>query len=111
MANCIASSYVISLDNIGIPQRLYNLAFTDNTIIGVNDGIIQVSLKENHRPTQKYIRKLRRGLPEAFPNLFLSFAATRGDSRDGGRFRPEFPSRRSIAACHSSEVFQLVLSL
>ena len=38
------------LDNIGIPQRLYNLAFTDNTIIGVNDGIIQIALKQDHRP-------------------------------------------------------------
>ena len=55
------------LDNIGIPQRLYNLAFTDNTIIGVNDGIIQISLKENHRPTQGYLRTLRRELPEASP--------------------------------------------
>ena len=61
------------LDNIGIPQRLYNLAFTDNTIIGVNDGIIQIALKENHRPTQDYIRKLRKELPEAFPHLLFYF--------------------------------------
>ncbi len=61
------------LDNIGIPQRLYNLAFTDNTIIGVNDGIIQISLKENHRPTQDYLRKLRQGLPGAFPDLLFYF--------------------------------------
>ena len=26
------------LDNIGLPQRTYNLAFTDGTTIGVNDG-------------------------------------------------------------------------
>ncbi len=55
------------LDNIGLPQRLYNLAFTDDTIIGVNDGIIQVSLKASHRPTQEYITTLRRVLAEAFP--------------------------------------------
>ncbi len=61
------------LDNIGIPQRLYNLAFSDNTVIGVNDGIIQVALKENHRPTQNYIRMLRQGLPEAFPGLLFYF--------------------------------------
>jgi multidrug efflux pump subunit AcrB len=61
------------LDNIGLPQRLYNLAFTDNTMIGVNDGIIQVSLKEGHRPTQDYVRTLRQGLPEAFPDLLFYF--------------------------------------
>lgn len=61
------------LDNIGLPQRLYNLAFTDNTIIGVNDGIIQVALKPDHRPTQEYITQLRRELPEAFPDLLFYF--------------------------------------
>ena len=61
------------LDNIGLPQRLYNLAFTDNTIIGVNDGTIQISLKPDHRPTQEYLRKLRQGLPEAFPDLLFYF--------------------------------------
>jgi multidrug efflux pump subunit AcrB len=61
------------LDNIGLPQRLYNLAFTDDTIIGVNDGIIQVSLKASHRPTQEYITTLRRVLAEAFPGLLFYF--------------------------------------
>jgi multidrug efflux pump subunit AcrB len=28
------------LDNIGLPQRVYNLAFTDGSTIGVNDGVI-----------------------------------------------------------------------
>jgi multidrug efflux pump subunit AcrB len=68
-----ASERELILDNIGIPQRLYNLAFSDNTIIGVNDGIIQVALKENHRPTQGYIRTLRQGLPETFPSLLFYF--------------------------------------
>jgi multidrug efflux pump subunit AcrB len=61
------------MDNIGIPQRLYNLAFTDGTIIGVNDGNIQISLKEDHRPTQEYISRLRKELPGAFPDLLFYF--------------------------------------
>ncbi len=61
------------LDNIGLPQRLFNLAFTDNTIIGVNDGIIQISLKQNHRPTADYIKRLREELPQAFPDLLFYF--------------------------------------
>ena len=36
------------LDNIGLPFRLYNLAFTDGSEIGVNDGTIQIELGEGH---------------------------------------------------------------
>ena len=61
------------LDNIGLPQRTYNLAFTDGTTIGVNDGTIQIQLKEGHRPTAEYIRKLRDELPAAFPEVQFYF--------------------------------------
>ena len=61
------------LDNIGLPQRTYNLAFTDGTTIGVNDGTIQIQLKEGHRPTAEYIRKLRDELPAAFPDVQFYF--------------------------------------
>jgi multidrug efflux pump subunit AcrB len=68
-----ASERELIMDDIGIPQRLYNLAFTDNTIIGVNDGTIQISLKDGHRPTQDWISKLRRELPGEFPDLLFYF--------------------------------------
>ena len=55
------------VDNIGVPARIYNLAFSDGTTIGVNDGVIQVALKEGHAPTAEYVRRLREALPEAFP--------------------------------------------
>src|SRR6266853_964695 len=42
------------VDNIGLPARLYNLAFADGSTIGVNDGVILVSLKEGHAPTADY---------------------------------------------------------
>ncbi|HEX9464148.1 MAG TPA: efflux RND transporter permease subunit [Alphaproteobacteria bacterium] len=61
------------LDNIGIPARLYNLAFTDGTITGVNDGQILISLKEGHAPTADYIRKLRLELHQAFPDVLFYF--------------------------------------
>jgi multidrug efflux pump subunit AcrB len=61
------------LDNIGLPARAYNLAFTDGTTIGVNDGQILVSLKEGHRPTSEYIKKLRLELTKAFPDLIFYF--------------------------------------
>lgn len=61
------------LDNIGLPARLYNLAFTDGTAIGVNDGQILISLKEGHAPTATYVRKLREELHRAFPDVLFYF--------------------------------------
>ena len=55
------------VDNIGLPARVYNFAFLDGTVIGVNDGIILVGLKEGHAPTADYVKKLRQALPESFP--------------------------------------------
>ena len=63
------------VDNFGLPVRVYNLAFADGTTIGVNDGIIQVSLKEEHAPTADYVRKLRQVLPAAFPEDIFYFQA------------------------------------
>src|SRR5258708_5458808 len=57
------------LDNIGLPARAYNLAFTDGTTIGVNDGQIQLQLNDGHAPTADYLKKLRRELPAAFPDV------------------------------------------
>lgn len=63
------------VDNIGLPARPYNLAFTDGSTIGVNDGTILVSLKEGHRPTADYVKKLRQVLPAAFPEDVFYFQA------------------------------------
>jgi multidrug efflux pump subunit AcrB len=63
------------VDNIGLPARLYNLAFSDGTAIGVNDGVIQVALKENHAPTADYVRRLREELRAAFPENIFYFQA------------------------------------
>jgi multidrug efflux pump subunit AcrB len=54
------------VDNFGLPARPYNLAFSDGSTIGVNDGVILVALKEGHKPTADYIRKLREMLPRHF---------------------------------------------
>jgi multidrug efflux pump subunit AcrB len=63
------------VDNIGLPARAYNLAFTDGSTIGPNDGVIQVQLKEGHAPTADYVRKLREVLPGAFPDTIFYFQA------------------------------------
>jgi multidrug efflux pump subunit AcrB len=63
------------VDNIGLPARTYNYAFSDGTAIGVNDGVILVSLKQGHKPTADYVRKLREVLPAAFPEDIFYFQA------------------------------------
>ena len=70
-----ANERALIVDNIGLPARPYNLAFTDGSTIGINDGIILVALKEGHAPTADYVRKLRQALPAAFPEDVFYFQA------------------------------------
>jgi multidrug efflux pump subunit AcrB len=63
------------VDDIGVPQRTYNLAFTDGSTINANDGVILVALKEGHAPTAGYVRRLREALPAAFPSVTFYFQA------------------------------------
>jgi multidrug efflux pump subunit AcrB len=63
------------VDDIGVPQRVYNLAFTDGSTINANDGVILVSLKEGHAPTAGYVHRLREVLPSAFPQVTFYFQA------------------------------------
>jgi multidrug efflux pump subunit AcrB len=63
------------IDNIGLPARAFNLAFADGSTIGINDGVIQVALKEGHKPTADYVKKLREVLPVAFPEDTFYFQA------------------------------------
>jgi len=63
------------VDNIGLPARAYNLAFADGSTIGINDGVILVALKDGHKPTANYVKKLRQVLPAAFPEDTFYFQA------------------------------------
>jgi len=71
--NVDAKDLKLVLDNIGIPARLYNLAFTDGSTIGVNDGTIQIELGEEHEPTAEIVKRLRNVLPQAFPDVTFYF--------------------------------------
>lgn len=68
-----ATDLHLILDNIGLPARTYNLAFTDGSTIGVNDGIIQIELADGHEPTAAIIKKLRAELARAFPDVLFYF--------------------------------------
>jgi len=62
------------LDNIGLPNRTYAMAFGDSTTTGMADGEVLVSLA-HHRAhsTPEYIAKLRQELPDRFPQLTFFF--------------------------------------
>ena len=55
------------LDNIGLPYSQINLSYSNSGQIGTADADILVSLKPKHRPTDDYVRNLRRSLPREFP--------------------------------------------
>jgi multidrug efflux pump subunit AcrB len=62
------------IDNIGLPNRSYSMAFGDSATTGMADGEILVALKhERSKPTPEYIAALRRELPARFPNLVFYF--------------------------------------
>ena len=64
------------IDNIGIPNGGFNLAFGDNPTLGAGDGDILISLKaDEHAPTAGYIDRLRKRLNQKFPDCIFYFEA------------------------------------
>jgi len=61
------------LDNIGLPNSSINLTYSDSGVSGSNDADILVSLKEGHRPTPEYVRRLRLRLSRDFPGTTFYF--------------------------------------
>jgi multidrug efflux pump subunit AcrB len=61
------------LDNIGLPYSGMNIALSDSATVGPMDGEILVSLKPKHSPTAVLVARLRRELPERFPELQFFF--------------------------------------
>jgi multidrug efflux pump subunit AcrB len=60
-------------DNIGMPISSINMTYNNTGLIGSQDGDVQLSLRENHRPTADYVRRLREELPLRFPGSTFSF--------------------------------------
>jgi multidrug efflux pump subunit AcrB len=61
------------LDNIGLPYSGMNIALSDSATVGPMDGEILVSLRPKHSPTAALVARLRRELPERFPELQFFF--------------------------------------
>ncbi len=61
------------LDNIGLPNGGFNLAFSNSATISNSDGDIQISLHPGERRTLDYTRLLRKKLSAAFPEETFFF--------------------------------------
>ncbi|HEY9255917.1 MAG TPA: efflux RND transporter permease subunit [Stenotrophomonas sp.] len=61
------------VDNIGLPPSAINLTYNNTGVMGPQDGDFQIALREGHRPTADYVRKLREVLPQRFPDTTFSF--------------------------------------
>ncbi len=61
------------LNNIGLPYSGINIALSDSATVGTMDGEILISLKEKHTPTADHVARLRRELPQRFPELQFFF--------------------------------------
>jgi len=69
-----ADEIELVIDNIGLPNRSYSLAFGDSSTTGMADGEILVALKHHRtKSTPTYVAELRRELPKRFPNLTFYF--------------------------------------
>jgi multidrug efflux pump subunit AcrB len=68
-----ASELETILDNLGLPYSGINLSYSNAGTIGTLDGEIQIALKEDHKPTQGYIDRLRAILPQRFPGVEFFF--------------------------------------
>jgi multidrug efflux pump subunit AcrB len=71
-----ASELSMVLDDIGIPNGSFNLAFGDGSLTDVQDGEILVALDEKHHPTGEYTAKLRKVLNEKYPDVIFYFQAS-----------------------------------
>jgi multidrug efflux pump subunit AcrB len=60
-------------DNIGLPISGINLTYNNTGVIGPQDGDIQIKLKEDHPPTETYVKAMREQLPRLFPGMTFAF--------------------------------------
>jgi len=61
------------IDNLGIPYSGINLSYNTSGTTSAADGDILVSLKENHGPTNQFVRAIRSQMPQEFPDIEFWF--------------------------------------
>ena len=63
------------LDILGTPYSGLNLSLSEGALISPADGQVLISLKEDHKPTLGYVRRLRRLLAQQYPDTTFFFLA------------------------------------
>ncbi len=63
------------LDNLGVPNSGINLSLSEGALISPSDGQILIALKEGHKPTAEYVRKIRTKLHQDYPESTIFFLA------------------------------------
>jgi len=61
------------VDNVGLPYSGINTSYSNSGTIGTSDAEVLVNLSKNHRPTEEYVRMLRKSLPQQFPGVEFFF--------------------------------------
>jgi multidrug efflux pump subunit AcrB len=61
------------IDNLGIPYSGINLSYNTTGTTSAADGDILVSLKEQHNPTNEFVREIRRRMSQEFPDIEFWF--------------------------------------
>ena len=61
------------VDNIGMPVSGINLSYSNSAPIGPSDADILVTLKEGHKPTEEYIKILRKELNDKISGVNFAF--------------------------------------
>jgi multidrug efflux pump subunit AcrB len=99
------------IDNIGLPNGGFNLAFGDNPTLGTGDGEILFSLKEKRTAsTLEYQDRLRKRLLAAFPGVSFYFEAANITNQILNFGLPS-PIDVQIATRNSDEGYALALDL
>jgi multidrug efflux pump subunit AcrB len=68
-----AGEIKLILDNIGLPNGGFDLAFSDSSVTSDSDGDIMISLNPGKRNTELYMRQLRTDLQAKFPDGVFFF--------------------------------------
>jgi multidrug efflux pump subunit AcrB len=61
------------VDNVGLPYSGINLAYSTSAPVGPGDADIYVNLSEDHQPTAKFVRVLRKKLNSTYPSATFAF--------------------------------------
>jgi multidrug efflux pump subunit AcrB len=64
------------VDNMGVPVSGINLSLSDGSLVSTADGEILIGLTHHHKkPTQQYVRELRKALAREHPDTVFYFVA------------------------------------